>query len=85
MHFLSGLSGSHVDFNPKPSLQKRVRPAAERALKQNGSVEPLELFNHMGFLQWAHIDGWHKGNEYYPNLEQHIQAGPEKFEKSPIR
>lgn len=71
-----------METNPKPSLQERVRQAAESALKQNGSVGPIELFNHMGFLQWVHVEGWRKGHEYYRNLEQHIQVGPEKFQKS---
>lgn len=56
--------------------------AAEAALKENGSVGPLELFQHMGFLQTSHIECWRKGNEYYPSLQRWIQVGPEKFEKS---
>jgi hypothetical protein len=72
-------------MNPGPSysnFQQRVVQAAEAALRQNGSVGPLELFQHIGFLHPAHVEGWRKGNEYYRVLEPWIQVGQEKFEKT---
>jgi hypothetical protein len=48
------------------NFQERVEQAAEAALKRNGSVGPLELFQEMRLLQPAHVEGWRKGNEYYP-------------------
>jgi hypothetical protein len=64
------------------NFQERVVAAAEAALKQNGSVGPLELLQNMGFLAYPHFQGWLKGNEYYRVLEPHLQVGPEKFEKT---
>ena len=58
------------DGPSKSNLQERVVQAAEAALKRNGSVGPLELFQHMGFLQPVHVEGWRKGNEYYRVLRQ---------------
>src|SRR5262249_29164615 len=43
---------------------------------------PLELFQYMGLLQPVHFDGWRKGNPHYHILEEWIQVGPEKFQKS---
>lgn len=64
------------------AFRDRVRAAAESALKAEGAVGPLELFQHMRFLDPCHVEGWHKGNEYYRTLEQWVQVGPEKFEKT---
>jgi hypothetical protein len=64
------------------NFQERVMQAAEAALKQNGSVGPLELFQYMRFLDPVHVGGWRKGNESYHFLQQHIQVGPEKFEET---
>jgi len=64
------------------NFQERVVQAAEAALERNGSVGPLELFQHMGLLQPVHVEGWRKGNEHYRVLEKWIQVGPEKFEKT---
>ena len=64
------------------SLQERVEQAAETALKRNGSVGPLELFQEMRLLQPVHVEGWRKGNEYYRVLQPWIQVGPEKFQKA---
>jgi hypothetical protein len=61
------------------SFQERVEQAAAAALKQKGSVGPLELFQFIGFLHPVHVEAWRKGNESYPNLEQWIQAGPDKL------
>lgn len=60
-------------------FRARVLAAAEAALKAGGSVGPLELFLHMGLLQYVHVDGWRKGNEHYRVLEEWIQVGPEKY------
>ncbi|HWV98717.1 MAG TPA: DUF2293 domain-containing protein [Candidatus Acidoferrum sp.] len=64
------------------NFQERVAQAAEAALEQNGSVGPLELFQHMGLLQPVHLEGWRKGNEHYRVLQEWIQVGPEKFTKT---
>lgn len=64
------------------AFRERVRAAAESALKAEGAVGPLELFQHMRFLDPFHVEGWRKGNEHYRVLEQSIQVGPEKFEKT---
>jgi hypothetical protein len=68
--------------SPKSNFQERVEHAAEAALKRDGSVGPLELFQEMGFLQFTHVEGWRKGNESYRVLQNWIQVGPEKFEKT---
>jgi len=59
-----------------------VVQAAETALKRNGSVGPLELFQWMGFLQASHFDQWRKGNEEYRALRPWIHVGPEKLQKT---
>ena len=64
------------------NLQERVVQAAEAVLKRSGSVGPLELFQQMQLLHPTHFDGWRKGNEHYRVLEQWIQVGPEKFQKT---
>ena len=64
------------------SLQERGEHAAEAALKRNGSVGPLELFQEMRLLQSVHVEGRRKGNEYYRVLQPWIQVGPEKFQKT---
>ena len=48
---------------------ERVRAAAEAALVAEGSVGPLELLQHMRFLNPVHVEGWRKGNEFYRTLE----------------
>ena len=67
---------------PTDKFRDRVRAAAEAALKAGGSVGPLELFQYMLFLDPGHVEGWRKGNESYRVLEEHIQVGPEKFDKT---
>ena len=67
---------------PSSNFQERVECAAEAALKRNGSVGPLELFQEMRLLQPCHVEGWRKGNEHYRALQPWIQAGPEKFQKT---
>jgi hypothetical protein len=64
------------------AFRERVRAAAESALKAEGAVGPLELFQHMRFLEPCHVEGWRKGNEHCRVLEQWIHVGPEKFEKT---
>ncbi len=64
------------------NFQERVERAAEAALKRNGTVGPLELFQEMRLLQPCHVEGWRKGNEHYRVLQPWIQVGPEKFEKA---
>ena len=64
------------------NLQERVVRAAESALRRNGSVGPLELFQEMLLLQPVHFEGWRKGNEHYRVLEPWIQVGQEKFQKA---
>jgi hypothetical protein len=64
------------------NFQERVEHAAEAALKRDGSVGPLELFQEMRLLQPVHVEGWRKGNEHYRVLQQWIQAGPEKFQRA---
>lgn len=62
-------------------LHERVVTAAERALKRDGSVGPLELLREIGFLYWRHFDDWRKGVPQYTPLEPHIQCGPAKLEQ----
>ncbi len=72
-------------MNAKPSqipLQERVVQAAEAALERDGSVGPLELFQHLRFLHPVHVEGWRKGNEHYRVLQQWIQVGPDKFDQT---
>jgi len=64
------------------TLQERVVQAAEAVLQRVGSVGPLELLQEMRWLHPVHVEGWRKGNEHYRVLEQWIQVGPEKFEKT---
>jgi hypothetical protein len=51
-------------------------------LKRNGGVGPLDLFQEMRLLHPVHIEGWRKGNGHYRVLEEWIQVGPEKFQKT---
>lgn len=64
------------------TLRERVVQAAEAVFQHAGSVGPLELLQEMRWLHPFHIEGWRKGNEHYRVLEQWIQVGPEKFEKT---
>jgi hypothetical protein len=74
---------SETEGSPRESsFQERVEHAAEAALKRNGSVGPLELFQEMRLLQPVHVEGWRKGNEYYRTLQPWIQVGPDKFQKT---
>ena len=68
--------------SPADKLRNRVITAADAALKAGGSVGPLELFEHMGLLHHSHVEGWRKGNQHYRVLEQWIQVGAEKLEKT---
>jgi len=76
---------ARVTDGTNPSADRfrdRVIAAAEAALKNGGSVGPLELLQHMGLLHPVHVAGWRKGNEHYRVLEPWIQVGPEKFQKT---
>jgi len=64
------------------NLQQRVIQAAEAVLARSGSIGPLELLQEMRLLQPVHFDGWRKGNELYQVLQDWIQVGPEKFQKT---
>src|SRR5437870_11195796 len=64
------------------TFQERVVQAAETVLERSGSVGPLELFQQMGLLQPVHFEGWRKGDEHYRVLQEWIQVGPEKFQKT---
>jgi hypothetical protein len=64
------------------SFQERVVQAAEAVLQRDGSVGPLELLQQMRLLQPVHVEGWRKGNEHYRVLQEWIQVGPEKFQKT---
>jgi hypothetical protein len=64
------------------NFQERVVQAAEAVLRRDGSVGPLELLQQMRLLQPVHVEGWRKGNEHYRVLQQWIQVGPEKFQKT---
>src|SRR5207237_9138474 len=80
-HFMRSRA-SRMAGSSYSNFQERVVQAAEAVLKRSGSVGPLELFQQMGLLQPVHVEGWRKGNEYYPVLEPWIQVGPEKFQKT---
>jgi hypothetical protein len=67
---------------PYSNFQERVVYAAEAALKRDGSVGPLELFQQMRVLEPVHVEAWRKGNEYYQVITEHIQLGPQKFIKA---
>ncbi len=56
--------------------------AAEEALKRSHEVGPLEVLQGMGLLSPVHVEGWRKGQEWYPHLEKWIQGSAEKLEKS---
>lgn len=80
-----GLFSRTASYMPDPTysnFQERVVQAAEAALRRDGSVGPLELFQQLRFLQPVHVEAWRKGNEYYRVLEEHIQVGDEKFQKT---
>lgn len=64
------------------AFRDRVITAAEAALKNEGSVGPLELFQYLQFLSPVHFDAWRKGHEAYPVLEESFQEGPEKFKRT---
>jgi hypothetical protein len=67
---------------PSNSFQERVVQAAEAALKRNGSIGPLDLFQEIRLLQPVHFASWRKGNEQYGVLQPWIQAGPGKLQKT---
>ncbi|MBC7815558.1 MAG: DUF2293 domain-containing protein [Planctomycetaceae bacterium] len=61
------------------TLRERVVTAAERALKQGGSVGSLELLQELGFLYPGHVNDWRKGVLHYTPIEPHIQCGAAKL------
>jgi hypothetical protein len=63
-------------------LRGRVWEAAEAVLKREGAVGPLELLQQIGFLHFSHFQQWQKGNEYYSDLESHIQCGEKKLNET---
>ncbi len=71
-----------MNGQPPSQLQERAIRAAEAVLQRDGSVGPLELLQQMGLLAFAHVQGWRRGLEYYPNLERWIQGSPEKLRKT---
>jgi hypothetical protein len=66
----------------KNTLQQRVVEAAEAVLRRAGSVGPIEVFQELRWLHPVHVEGWRKGNEHYRVLEEWIQIGPEKLNKT---
>ena len=70
---LSGMSAS--------KLQERVVVAAQRVLKQNGAVGPIDLLVYLRLIQPVHFDAWKRGNPHYKALEDHIQCGEVKLKK----
>jgi len=64
------------------NFEERVVQAAEAVLKRNGSVGPIELLQQMMLLHPVHVEGWRRGSEHHPVLEESIQVGPEKFQKT---
>jgi hypothetical protein len=60
-------------------FRERVLTAAEKVLKRNGSVGPLELVQELNFLQWRHFEDWRKGLKADSPIEAHIQCGSEKL------
>ena len=71
-----------MNKRPTKNLRERVVLAAERVLKKNGAVGPLELLEHVGFLASSHVQQWKQGNQHYTSLEPHIQCGKEKLDKT---
>ena len=60
-------------------LRERVLIAAEKVLKRNGSVGPLELVQELDFLQWRYFEDWRKGLKLDSPIESRIQCGTEKL------
>lgn len=60
-------------------LRDRVLAAAEKVLKRNGSVGPLELVQELDFLHWRHFEDWRKGLKPDAPIELNIQCGAEKL------
>jgi len=60
-------------------LRERVLAAAEKVLKRNGSVGPLELIQELDFLHWRAFESWRKGVAVDSPIEARIQCGAEKL------
>ncbi len=60
-------------------LRERVLAAAEKVLKRNGSVGPLELIQELDFLHWRVFESWRKGVAVDSPIEARIQCGAEKL------
>jgi len=63
----------------KMNIRERVITAAETVLEREGAIGPLELLQQIGFLYSGHVAQWLKGNEYFSDLESHIQCGEKKL------
>jgi hypothetical protein len=61
------------------NMRERVVTAAEAVVRRDGAVGPLELLQQIGFLHVSHVQQWRNGNEFYSNLESHIQCGQKKL------
>lgn len=67
---------------PRQSLCERVTGAAERCLRADKAVGILDVFVLIGFLEPSHFEAWKKGLQYIPVLEDWIQCGEAKWNKS---
>jgi hypothetical protein len=74
----------HPFSNPrkKKSLPERVHDAAHRALKADGSVGIVDVFQSIQFLEHVHFEAWKSGSDIYVILEQHIQCGLPKRQQT---
>jgi hypothetical protein len=64
------------------NLKDRVLAAAEAVLERDNVIGLLELLQQLLFLQPCHVQQWQKGNEYYSDLESHIQLGEKKLHQT---
>jgi len=80
--FMSRVGGGSFYIMPSDRFQERVVQAAEAALKRQGSVGPLDLFQEMRLLHPIQLENWRKGNEHYHALQPWIQVGPDKLQKA---
>jgi len=63
-------------------IRQRVRQSADRILKREKSVGPLELLVELGFLHFSHVKQWQQRSPHYESLEPNIQCGEKKLKQT---
>ena len=71
-----------MDKSNRSKLEHRVISSAQRILKHDGAVGPIELLIDMSLIPSASFAKWKHGSPEFRVLEDQIQCGDEKLRKT---